>query len=88
MTGTQDQLLPTVLGRRNDPAIHAPTFAGAVSVVLSMAGFLPVWDLAGALGSTGWGLWVAALGVTLLIRKSPKYRPRGRQVSGYPDVYG
>jgi hypothetical protein len=26
----------------------------------------PVWDLAGLLGSTGWGLWVAALGVALL----------------------
>jgi hypothetical protein len=28
----------------------------------------PVWDLAGLLGSTGWGLWVAALGVVLLVR--------------------
>jgi hypothetical protein len=28
----------------------------------------PVVDLAGLLGSTGWGLWVAALGVTLLRR--------------------
>jgi hypothetical protein len=28
----------------------------------------PVWDLAGFIGSTGWGLWVAALGVTLLLR--------------------
>ena len=28
----------------------------------------PVWDLAGLLGSTGWGLWVAALGVALLRR--------------------
>jgi hypothetical protein len=28
----------------------------------------PVWDLAGLLGSTGWGLWVAAVGVTLLLR--------------------
>lgn len=157
-------LLPTVLGRRDDPVLRAATFAGAVSVVLSMAGFLrwvfvvpplahdyvtgdattkvavaaawtaqhqyggallgehlgellviawsitlsvvilrarvlpgwlgwtglvvsvlyfinqgdimstaipnfPVWDLAGALGSTGWGLWVAALGVTLLVRR-------------------
>jgi Domain of unknown function (DUF4386) len=157
-------LLPSVLGRRDDPVIRAATFAGAVSVVLSMAGFLrwvfvvpplahdyvagdattkaavaaawtaqhqyggallgehlgellviawsvtlsvvilrtrvlpawlgstglvvsvlyfinqgdiistaipnfPVWDLAGALGSTGWGLWVAALGVTLLLRR-------------------
>jgi hypothetical protein len=158
-------LLPTVLGRRDDPVLRVATFAGAVSVVLSVAGFLrwvfvvpplahdyvtgdgttkaavsaawtaqhqyggallgehlgellviawsvticvtilragvlpgwlgwsglvasglylvnqgdimstaipgfPVWDLAGALGSTGWGLWVAALGVTLLARRA------------------
>jgi Domain of unknown function (DUF4386) len=31
----------------------------------------PVWDLAGLLGSTGWGLWVAALGVVLLVRHAP-----------------
>jgi hypothetical protein len=34
----------------------------------------PVWDLAGLLGSTGWGLWVAALGVALLRRP---VRPEG-----------
>ncbi|WP_220668303.1 hypothetical protein [Pseudarthrobacter phenanthrenivorans] len=28
----------------------------------------PVWDLARLLGSTGWGLWVAALGVCILVR--------------------
>ncbi len=28
----------------------------------------PVWDLAGLLGSVGWGLWVAALGVVILLR--------------------
>jgi hypothetical protein len=26
----------------------------------------PVWDLGGFIGSTSWGLWVAALGVVLL----------------------
>ena len=31
----------------------------------------PVWDLAGLLGSTGWGLWVAALGVTLAAAPGP-----------------
>jgi hypothetical protein len=31
----------------------------------------PVWDLAGLLGSTGWGLWVAALGVVLLRVRRP-----------------
>jgi hypothetical protein len=28
----------------------------------------PVWGLAGLLGSTGWGVWVAALGIVLLVR--------------------
>lgn len=31
----------------------------------------PVWDLGGLLGSTGWGLWTIALGVTLLRRHVP-----------------
>jgi hypothetical protein len=33
----------------------------------ALPGF-PVFDLAGLIGSTGWGLWVAALGVVLLLR--------------------
>jgi hypothetical protein len=156
-------LLPAVLGRRNDPVLRVATSVGAISVVLSLVGFLrwvfvvpplatsyvsgdaitqaavnaawtaqhqfggallgehlgqllaiawsvtvsivllrsrvlprwlgfaglavsalyltnqgdilatavpgfPVWDLGGFLGSTTWGLWVAALGVTLLLR--------------------
>ena len=32
----------------------------------------PVFDLAGLVGSTGWGLWVAALGVTLILRPRAK----------------
>jgi hypothetical protein len=35
----------------------------------------PVWDLAGLLGSTGWGLWVAALGVAVLRRPAPHLMP-------------
>jgi hypothetical protein len=35
----------------------------------------PVWDLAGLIGSTGWGLWVAALGVTLLLRPLRRRSP-------------
>ncbi len=156
-------LLPAALGRRDDPALRVATWAGAVSVVLALVGFLrwvfvvpalassyaagdettraavdaawtvqhqfggallgehlgqllvivwsvtvsvvilrsgvlplwlgiaglvtgvlylanqgdilataapgfPVWDLAGLIGSTAWGLWVAALGATLLLR--------------------
>jgi hypothetical protein len=36
----------------------------------------PVWDLAGLLGSTGWGLWVAALGVCILVRSARDRRER------------
>ena len=156
-------LLPTVLGRRGDPALRVATYVGATSVLLSLIGFLrwvfvvpplaqsyvtgdpvtqaavnavwtaqhqyggallgehlgqllviawsvaisviilgsrvlprwlgvtglvvsalyltnqgdilatavpgfPVWDLGGLIGSTTWGLWVAALGVTVLLR--------------------
>ena len=35
----------------------------------------PVWDLAGLLGSSGWGLWVAALGVCILIRSARRGNP-------------
>jgi hypothetical protein len=30
----------------------------------------PVWDLAGLLGSTGWGLWITVLGINILIKRS------------------
>jgi Domain of unknown function (DUF4386) len=67
-------LLPIALGRRDDAALWVASFAGAVSVVLALIGFLgfPVFDLAGLIGSTGWGLWIAALGVTLLVRLKAK----------------
>jgi hypothetical protein len=39
----------------------------------ALPGF-PVFDLAGLLGSSGWGLWVAAPGVMLLLR--PRTGPR------------
>jgi hypothetical protein len=38
----------------------------------------PVWELAGLLGSTAWGLWVATLGFTLL------RRPVERTATGVP----
>jgi Domain of unknown function (DUF4386) len=41
----------------------------------------PVWELAGLLGSTGWGLWVAALGVVILLRADDfDSRPLGEAV--------
>ncbi|WP_104137825.1 DUF4386 domain-containing protein [Arthrobacter sp. ZGTC131] len=35
----------------------------------------PVWDLAGLIGSTGWGLWIAALGISILIKRSAAASP-------------
>ncbi len=63
-----------------------PRWLGAAGLVVSAVYLLnqgdilatavpgfPVWDLAGLLGSTGWGLWVAALGIVLL--RSPRRAP-------------
>ena len=35
----------------------------------------PVWDLGGLIGSTTWGLWVAALGAVLLLRRAHAGHP-------------
>ena len=48
----------------------------------------PVWDLAGLLGSTGWGLWVAALGVTVLLRPLAGATPKSSTVDETDDVDG
>jgi Domain of unknown function (DUF4386) len=63
-----------------------PRWLGATGLVVSAVYLLnqgdvlatavpgfPVWDLAGLLGSVGWGAWVAALGVMVLLRP---VRPR------------
>src|SRR3954465_4433995 len=42
----------------------------------------PVWDLGGLIGSTGWGLWVAALGIVLLLQPARPDRPVAEDVSG------
>jgi Domain of unknown function (DUF4386) len=44
----------------------------------------PVWELAGLVGSTGWGLWVAALGVTLLLRPADRPTPAAGDTSDIP----
>ena len=59
-----------------------PGWVGVSGIVVSVLYFLnqgdimataipgfPVWDLAGLIGSTTWGLWVAALGVAILRRR-------------------
>ena len=56
-------------------------------MLLGVPGF-PVWDLAGLIGSTGWGLWVAALGVTLLLRPvgSPSRLGAEDTRATFPDI--
>jgi hypothetical protein len=46
----------------------------------------PVWDLGGLIGSTSWGLWVAALGVMLLLRpvRPGMPMPAARVPAGFP----
>ena len=48
----------------------------------------PVWDLGGLIGSTTWGLWVAALGVMVLVRvpRSPDAAPDSDPSSGTANV--
>jgi hypothetical protein len=63
---------PDVL--REPAAVVLPAFTVSAIYLLNQGDVLatavpgfPVWDLAGLLGSTGWGLWVAALGGTVLL---------------------
>ena len=72
-----------------------PRWLGAAGLAVSMIYLLnqgdilatalpgfPVWDLAGLLGSTGWGLWVAALGACFLVRSARRGTAPLREVQG------
>ena len=50
-------IVASVLYLLNQGDVFATAFPG-----------FPVWDLAGLVGSTAWGLWGAALGVVLIVR--------------------
>jgi hypothetical protein len=45
----------------------------------------PVWDLAGLLGSSMWGVWVMALGVVVL-RRRPSSTPAAHPVTATPSI--
>jgi hypothetical protein len=77
-----------------------PRWTGAVGLITSgiyllnqgdilataVPGF-PVWDLAGLIGSTGWGLWIAVLGISILVRRSAVGSPSpSRHV--HPALHG
>lgn len=63
----RSRILPRWLGATGLAASALYLFNQGDILATAVPGF-PVWDLGGLLGSTGWGLWVAALGVTLLLR--------------------
>lgn len=64
----RDRLLPRWLGVAG--LVVSGLYLTAQGDVLSTAiPDFPVWDLGGALGSTTWGLWIAALGVCVLTAK-------------------
>jgi hypothetical protein len=59
------RVLPRWLGATG-LAVSAVYLLNQGDVLATAVPGFPVWDLAGLLGSTGWGLWVAALGITVL----------------------
>ena len=63
----RDRVLPRWLGIAG-LAVSAVYLLNQGDILATAVPGFPVLDLAGLVGSTGWGLWVAALGVTLLLR--------------------
>jgi hypothetical protein len=61
------RVLPRWLGATG-LAVSALYLLNQGDILATAVPAFPVWDLAGLLGSTSWGLWVAALGATILLR--------------------
>ena len=70
----RSRVLPRWLGMAG-LAVSAVYLLNQGDVLATAVPGFPVWDLAGLIGSTGWGLWVAALGVTVLRRRIPDPAP-------------
>lgn len=67
----RSRVLPLWLGLTG-LAVSALYLANQGDILATAIPDFPVWELGGLIGSTGWGLWVAALGVTLLLpRREP-----------------
>ena len=77
----RSRVLPRWLGATG-VAVSALYLLNQGDVLATALPGFPVWDLAGLLGSTGWGLWIAALGVTLLLR--PKSEPDTHLAGPHP----
>jgi hypothetical protein len=63
----RSRVLPRWLGLTG-LAVSAVYLLNQGDILATAVPGFPVWDLAGLLGSTGWGMWIAALGVVLLRR--------------------
>ena len=63
----RSRVLPRSLGVTG-LAVSAVYLLNQGDILATAVPGFPVWDLAGLLGSTGWGLWVAAVGVILFRR--------------------
>jgi hypothetical protein len=72
------RVLPRWLGI-SGVAVSALYLSNQGDILATAIPGVPVWDLGGLIGSTGWGLWVAALGVVLLWRP---VNARGPAVEG------
>jgi Domain of unknown function (DUF4386) len=70
----RSRVLPRWLGAAG-LAVSATYLANQGDILATAVPGFPVWDLAGLVGSTGWGLWVAALGVVLLRAVRPDAPP-------------
>src|SRR4051812_40740279 len=64
------RVLPRWLGAAG-LVVSALYLSGQGDVLATAVPGFPVWDLGGFIGSTTWGLWVAVLGVMVLLR-SPR----------------
>jgi hypothetical protein len=61
------QVLPNWLGVTG-LIVSALYFLNQGDILATAVPGFPIWDPAGLIGSTGWGLWTIALGVILLLR--------------------
>ena len=67
MTILRTRVLPRWLGAAG-LLVSALYLTNQGDILATAVPGFPVWDLGGLIGSTGWGLWVAALGLVILLR--------------------
>jgi hypothetical protein len=81
----RSRVLPRWLGV-SGLAVSAVYLLNQGDILATAVPGFPVWDLAGLLGSTGWGLWVAGLGVVLLRRSPDGGQPALEDTSVIPSA--